>query len=222
MFLTGFMSDMAGSKALALDALCRARGHAFVRFDYRGHGESEGAFENGDIATWFADALDVFDRLTEGPQILVGSSMGGWIMLLLARARADRIKGLVGIAAAPDFTERLKADMTPQHRTELAETGKIVVPSAYGDDYVFTRGLLEAGHAHRLLEGKIAFDGPVRLLHGMADTAVPWDISLRIQDVLTSPDVETTLIKTGDHRLSEPADLARLTRVIEGLLDGLA
>lgn len=222
MFLTGFMSDMSGSKALALDGLCRARGQAFLRFDYRGHGESKGAFEEADIATWFADALDAFDLLTEGPQVLVGSSMGGWMMLLLARARPDRVKGLVGIAPAPDFTERLMLAMTPEHRIEMEATGKVVVASAYGSDYVFTRGLLSSGRAHRLLEGAIAFDGPVRLLHGTADAAVPWEISARILEVLTSKDVELTLVKDGDHRLSEPDDLARLTAVAANLLDRFA
>lgn len=222
MFLTGFMSDMSGSKALALDELCRARGQAYLRFDYRGHGESEGAFEDADIATWFADTLDAFDQLTEGPQILVGSSMGGWMMLLLACARPDRVKALVGIAPAPDFTERLILAMTPEHRVEMETTGKVVVPSAYGSDYVFTRGLLSSGRAHRLLESDIPFDGPVRLLHGTADHAVPWDISVRIAEALTSKDVELTLIKDGDHRLSAPEDLARLKGAVAALLDRFA
>jgi pimeloyl-ACP methyl ester carboxylesterase len=219
LFLTGFMSDMSGSKALALDAFCAARGQAYVRFDYRGHGQSEGAFEDADIGTWFADALDVFDNLTEGPQILVGSSMGGWMMLLLARARPERVKALVGIAAAPDFTERLEAQMTPEHRAEMEVSGRVVVPSVYGSDYIFTRGLLSSGRFHRLLRDGIAFDGPVRLLQGTADHAVPWETALQIHDALTSNDVEVTLIKGGDHRLSEPADLARLTDIVATLLD---
>lgn len=219
LFLTGFMSDMSGSKAVAIDEFCATRGHAYVRFDYRGHGQSDGAFEDADIGTWLADALDVFDNLTEGPQILVGSSMGGWMMLLLARARPERVKALVGIAAAPDFTERLEAAMTPEHRAEIAATGRVVVPSVYGSDYIFTRGLISSGRFHRLLEDGIAFDGPVRLLQGTADHAVPWETALRIQAALTSKDVEVTLIKNGDHRLSEPADLARLTDVLATLLD---
>lgn len=219
LFLTGFMSDMSGSKAMALDAFCRARGQAYTRFDYRGHGQSDGAFEDADIGTWFADALDVFDRLTLGPQILVGSSMGGWMMLLLARARAERVSALVGIAAAPDFTKRLERDLTPAHHAEMVATGKVVTPSAYGSDYVFTRRLLDAGRDNCVLDGPIVFDGPVRLLQGMEDTAVPWQTALDIQAALTSRDVEVTLIKNGDHRLSEPADLARLTDVIARLLD---
>jgi pimeloyl-ACP methyl ester carboxylesterase len=157
--------------------------------------------------------------LTEGPQILVGSSMGGWMMLLLARARPERVKALVGIAAAPDFTERLEAEMTPEHRAALQAKGKVVVPSLYGNDYIFTRGLISSGRFHCLLENEIAFDGPVRLLQGTADRAVPWETALRIQSALTSRDVEVTLIKDGDHRLSAPADLVRLTDTVARLLD---
>ncbi|MCD6073476.1 MAG: hydrolase [Rhodospirillales bacterium] len=219
LFLAGFMSDMLGSKAMALDEFCAARGQAYVRFDYRGHGQSDGAFEDADIGSWFADVLDVFDNLTEGPQIVVGSSMGGWMMLLLAKTRPERVKALIGIAAAPDFTERLEAAMTPEHRAEMDTAGRVVMPSAYSRDYVFTRGLLASGRFHRLLEQKIPFDGPVRLLQGMADHAVPWETALRIQSALTSQDVEVTLIKDGDHRLSEPADLRRLTDVLATLLD---
>jgi len=219
LFLTGFMSDMSGSKAMALDEFCSAREQAYVRFDYRGHGQSAGAFEDADIGTWFADALDVFDTLTEGPQILVGSSMGGWMMLLLARARPERVKALVGIAAAPDFTERLEASMSPEQRAEIAANGKVVVPSIYGNDYIFTRALISSGRFHRLLEEGIAFDGPVRLLQGTADHAVPWETALRIQSALTSKDVEVILIKDGDHRLSEPADLKRMTDTLASLSD---
>ena len=221
-FLTGFMSDMAGHKALALEAFCRARGHAFVRFDYRGHGASEGAFEEADIGTWFEDARAVLDALTEGPQILVGSSMGGWLMLLLAKARPERVAGLVGIAAAPDFTEALRAWFSPDHHAELAASGKVILPSQYGDQYVFTRRLLDAGAAHCVLSAPIAFDGPVRLIQGMRDDAVPYDTPLKIQAVLTSDDVEIILVKDGDHRLSRDQDLARLTGVVGALLDRMA
>jgi len=222
MFLPGFMSDMAGQKAMAVDSLCRARGHAYVRFDYRGHGTSAGSFEEADIGTWFEDALAVFDELTQGPQVLVGSSMGGWMMLLLAKARPARVAALVGIAAAPDFTDRLSAAFLPDHHDELARTGKIVVPSRYGDDYVFTRGLLDAGTRHCVLRDTIPFDGPVRLLQGMQDDAVPVETAMRIQAALTSEDVEVILIKDGDHRLSRDQDLARLTGVLGELLDRMA
>jgi pimeloyl-ACP methyl ester carboxylesterase len=219
LFITGFMSDMAGSKATALDAFCAARGQAFVRFDYRGHGQSDGVFEDADIGTWLADALDVFDSLTEGPQVLVGTSMGGWIMLLLAQARPERIKGLVGIAAAPDFTEWLSAAMTAEHRLQLERAGKVIVPSMYGDNYIFTSGLIESGKTHRLLHGRIKYDGPVRLLQGTADHAVPWQTAIAIQNALTSTDVDITLIKDGDHRLSTPVDIARLTQIVGDLSD---
>jgi len=222
MFLTGFMSDMQGQKALALEGLCRVRGQAYLRFDYRGHGQSDGLFEEADIETWFDDALCAFDRLTDGPQVLVGSSMGGWLMLLLAKVRPERVMGLVGIAAAPDFTEGLRAAMTPEHRAAMAADGKVVVPSTYGDEYVFTRALLDKGRTHCVLTGAIAFDGPVRLLQGMKDDAVPYETALRIQHAVTSHDVEVILIKDGDHRLSRDHDLARLNAVVNGLLDGLS
>jgi pimeloyl-ACP methyl ester carboxylesterase len=222
LFLAGFMSDMQGQKALALDALCRARGNAYVRFDYRGHGQSDGLFEEADIETWLDDALCAFDRLTDGPQVLVGSSMGGWLMLLLATARPARVKGLVGIAAAPDFTEGLIAALTPEHRAAMDAHGKVVVPSSYGDDYVFTRALLDKGRKHCVLTGAIPFDGPVRLLHGMKDEAVSYQTALRIQHAVTSSDVEVILIKDGDHRLSREQDLTRLGSVVGSLLDGLA
>lgn len=222
LFLTGFMSDMTGNKALALEAFCRARGHAFVRFDYRGHGASGGAFDEAHIGTWLDDALAVFDRLTEGPQILVGSSMGGWLMLLMAKLRAERIAGLVGIAAAPDFTERLAAEMTPEHRAEMASRGRVVVPSIYGSDYVFTRGLIEAGAAHCVLNQPIPFDGPVRLIQGVNDHAVSVDTAFRIQAALTSKDVEVILVEDGDHRLSRDQDLERLASVVGALLDKTA
>ena len=222
LFLTGFMSDMTGQKALALDEFCRSRGHACVRFDYRGHGQSYGAFEEANIATWLEDALFVFDRLTEGPQVLVGSSMGGWLMLLLAKARPERVAALVGIAAAPDFTEDLLRALTAEHGTEMAATGRVIVRSQYGDDYIFTRGLLDSGRAHCVLTDVIPFDGPVRLLQGMKDDAVPYANALRLQAALTSDDVEVILVKDGDHRLSRDEDLARLTSVVGALLDRLS
>ena len=217
-FLTGFMSDMSGGKALALEEMCRADGRAFLRFDYQGHGASSGEFADGTIGVWAGDALAALDRLTEGPQILVGSSMGGWIMLLVARARPDRVAGLVGIAAAPDFTERFYNDgLTDAQRDEMARTGRVVIPSDYEDDYTFTKDLIEDGRAQCLLEGPIAIDCPVRLLQGMRDDAVPWQTALSIQDKLRSDDVEVALVKDGDHRLSEPHDIERLLATVRGL-----
>ena len=221
-FLIGFKSDMDGAKASAVDALCRTRGQPFLRFDYRGHGQSEGKFEDGDIETWFEDSLYVLDHLTEGPQVLVGSSMGGWMMLLLARARPGRIVGLVGIAAAPDFTEDLIVpNLTQDNSAEIERTGRLVLPSEHGNGYVITKQLLDAGRRHLVLRDPIAFAGPVRLLHGMKDSSVPWQRSLKLQETLVSADVEVTLIKDGDHRLSEPVHLALLARTLAALLDQL-
>jgi pimeloyl-ACP methyl ester carboxylesterase len=219
MFLGGFMSDMSGGKAQALEAYAAARGRAFLRFDYRGHGASSGRFEDATIGDWAGDALAILDERTEGPQILVGSSMGGWIMLLVALARPGRVAGLVGIAAAPDFTEDLIwARATPAQRAALESTGHVDNPSAYSDaPYRITRRLIEEGRDHLLLHRPVALTCPVRLIHGLADPDVPWQTSLRLAEALHSTDVEITLVKGGGHRLSEPADLARLQRVIEAL-----
>ena len=220
-FLGGFMSDMTGSKACALEAFAAARGQAFVRFDYLGHGASSGRFEDGTIGRWAADAVAVLDELSEGPQILVGSSMGGWIMLLAALARPRRIAGLVGIAAAPDFTEDLIWDrLDAEARAALARDGVFYQPSDYDEaPYPITMGLIEEGRAHLLLRAPIALRCPVRLIQGMADPDVPWKTALKLSERLESSDVEVTLIKGGGHRLSEPDDLARLTRVVGALSD---
>jgi pimeloyl-ACP methyl ester carboxylesterase len=214
------MSDMTGSKAVAIEAFARARGHACLRFDYSGHGESEGAFEKGTIGSWFADALAAFDALTEGPQIVVGSSMGGWIALLLARARPARVAGLVGIAPAPDFTEDLIwAPMPEAQRAELSAKGVLYQPSDYGEKpYAITKALIEDGRNHLLLRAPLAFDGKVRLLHGMQDPDVPWELSPKIAAVLTAADVRVTLVKDGDHRLSRDQDLDLLRATLAELL----
>lgn len=214
------MSDMTGTKALALENHCRQRGLNFVRFDYQGHGQSSGKFAEGTIGLWAEDAVAVLDRITEGPQILVGSSMGGWIMLLTALARIERIAGLVGIAAAPDFTEDLMWDgFSPEIRTEIETRGRYEQPSEYGDEpYTITRALIEEGRQNLLLRAPIAIHCPVRLLQGMRDADVPWKTALRLSDALESEDVEVTLVKRGDHRLSEPQDLARLMKTLDELV----
>lgn len=219
-FLGGFKSDMAGSKASALDAFCAARGQAFLRFDYQGHGESEGRFEDCTVGLWTADALAAIDALTEGDLVLVGSSMGGWIMLNVALARPDRVRALVGIAAAPDFTEDLIWKQMEEPVRMLLETeGVVYETSDYGDDpYAITRALIEDGRKHLLLHAPIAFAGPVRLLHGQRDPDVPWQRSLTLAEKLVSDDVRVLLIKGGDHRLSREADLALLTATIAELL----
>ena len=222
-FLGGFMSDMTGSKALALEDYARARGQAFLRFDYQGHGESSGAFEEGTIGLWAEDAVAALDALTEGPQVLIGSSMGGWIMLLTALARPERIAGLLGIAAAPDFTEDLMWQVFDEATREaLQRDGLIRQESDYDEQpYTITRALIEDGRSHLLLRAPIPLSCPVRLIHGMLDPDVPWQTALRIAEALVSRDVEATLVKDGGHRLSEPEDLARLTGTLEALLQRL-
>ena len=219
-FLPGFRSDMTGDKATALAAFAAERGQAMLRFDYSGHGASEGAFLDGAIGQWASDALTAIDRLTEGPLVLVGSSMGGWIALLTALARPDRVVALVGVAAAPDFTQRLMWDsMAPAERLTLVNEGVLYIPSQYGEPTPITRRLIEDGRDHLVLTGPIAFPGRVRLLHGQADPDVPWELALRIAERVTSDDVEIVLVKDGDHRLSRPRDLALLTRTVGALLE---
>ena len=218
-FLPGFRSDMTGDKASALAAYCAARGQAMLRFDYSGHGASGGRFQDGTIGRWAADALAVIDQVSSDSLILVGSSMGGWIALLATRARPERIVALVGIAAAPDFTEVLMWQaMSFEQRATLMSHGVLQVPSQYGDPYPITRALIEDGRDHLLLHAPIAIDCPVRLLHGQCDPDVPWEFALRIADQLTSPDVRVTLVKDGDHRLSRPQDLTLLRQTLAALL----
>jgi pimeloyl-ACP methyl ester carboxylesterase len=218
-FLSGFRSDMTGVKATALAAFCAERGQAMLRFDYSGHGTSGGAFEDGTIGRWYEDALTVIDRLTDGPLMLVGSSMGGWIALLTALARRDRVAAVIGIAAAPDFTEVLMWQaMSFEQRAVLMRDGVLQTPSQYGEPYPISRALIEEGRTRLLLEGPIAIDCPMRLLHGQCDPDVPWEIALRLAEQLTSEDVQVTLIKDGDHRLSRPQDLALLTQTLGALL----
>jgi pimeloyl-ACP methyl ester carboxylesterase len=218
-FLPGYRSDMAGEKATTLAAFCATRGQAMLRFDYSGHGSSDGAFEDGTIGIWAADAQKVIDIESEGPLVLVGSSMGGWIALLTARARPDRVVGLVGVAAAPDFTENLMwAAMAPPERATLLRDGVLHAPSQYGEPYAITRALIEDGRQHLLLPGPIEIPCPIRLLHGQRDPDVPWETALRIAERATSEDVRVTLVKDGDHRLSRPQDLILLCETLGALL----
>ena len=218
-FFPGFNSNMNGEKAMALASLCAARGQAMLRFDYSGHGASGGRFEDGTIGAWTADALDIIDALTEGDLVLVGSSMGGWIALLVALARPRRVTGLIGIAAAPDFTEILMWNaMSFETRETLRRLGKIMAPSRYGPAMPITLALIEEGRRHLLLERPIPLACPVRLLHGQADPEVPWELALRLAEQIATPDLHLTLVKDGDHRLSRPADLALLGATLAGLL----
>jgi pimeloyl-ACP methyl ester carboxylesterase len=219
-WLPGFMADMTGTKAVYLAARAEERKAAFLRFDYSGCGRSEGRFEEGAIGVWLADTLAMLDGPAAGePLVLVGSSMGGWLALLAALARPERVRALVLIAPAPDFTERLMWPSLPKAaQAEILERGLWMRPSAYGDGpYPITRALIEDGRKHLLLDAAIPFQGPVRILHGQNDPDVPWRLSLELAERLASPDVRVTLVKAGDHRLSTPADLALLDATVEGV-----
>jgi pimeloyl-ACP methyl ester carboxylesterase len=218
-FLPGYMSDMEGSKAVAIDTWAAETGRAMLRLDYAGSGASEGRFEDGTLASWRDDALLLIDALTQGPLLLVGSSMGGWLALLIALARPDRVAGLVGIAAAPDFTEWGFSDAD---KALLMTEGRLLEPTPYGDDpLVTTLAFWQSGQSLRLLGAEIAIDCPVRLLQGQEDRDVPWQTAVRLAQRLRSYDVQTLLIKDGDHRLSRDGDIALLIHMIGSLLDTL-
>lgn len=217
--LHGLTSNMTGQKGVHISEWCAAQGVACTRLDYSGHGQSESAYTDGTIGIWAADAMAVLDQVTSGPQVLVGSSMGGWLMLLLALRRPDRISGLIGLAAAPDFTEDLIwAAMTEAQREAMARDGRIEAPTEYSDEPdIFTAQLIEDGRANLVLRQPIPFGRPVRLLHGQRDPDVPWQTSLRLAEALVGDDVRVTLIKDGDHRLSRPQDLALLSDALAEL-----
>ena len=219
-WLGGFRSDMAGTKAQVLADWAQARGRAYVRFDYFGHGESQGDFAQGTITRWRDDALAVLETLVEGPAVLVGSSMGGWISCLVAGAAPERVAAMVLIAPAPDFTEKLMApEMTPADRAQMAATGVWLRPSEYGEPYPITRELLEDGARWSILPGPVNIDAPVRILQGGADPDVPWRHALELAQAIRGENVVFTLIKDGDHRLSRAQDLARLTAALDELCD---
>ncbi len=218
-WLGGFRSDMTGTKAEALAGFARAKRRAFLRFDYSGHGASSGRFEDGTISSWLADALTAIDALTDGPLILIGSSMGGWIAALAALKLRRRLAGLVFIAPAPDFTEDLIwAAMTGPERDQILRDGLLLEKSEYSDEpTIITRALIEDGRQHLLLGGPIDIACPVRILQGMADPDVPWRHALRFAERLTSEDVEVTLFKSGDHRLSSPQQIATIIRAVSAM-----
>jgi pimeloyl-ACP methyl ester carboxylesterase len=222
LWLGGFKSDMKGTKAVALDTWASNTGRAMVRFDYSGHGESGGAFTDGTIGRWLEDSLGIFDACCHGPQIVIGSSMGGWLALLVARALAQRpvltatIAGLVLIAPAVDFTEELMwKQFPPDIKRAVEEKGGWARPSAYGDEpYLITRGLIEEGRNHLLLGGMIEPGCPVRILQGVKDPDVPWRHAVELTARLARDDVVLTLVKDGDHRLSRPEDIERLIAAV--------
>ena len=220
-FLGGFTSDMMGTKARALETFAAARDQAYLRFDYFAHGASSGDIATATIGRWREDALAALDQLTEGPQILVGSSLGGWLMLLAALARPQRVAALVGIAAAPDATEDLMWARFPQEvRERIWSDGAARLPSTYDPaGYLFTRELIDEGRNHLVMRSPIPITCPVWLLHGMRDADVPWQTSIALADRVESRDIRLILVKDGDHRLSRESDLALLMRTLSGLLD---
>ncbi len=221
-FLGGFRSDMAGTKAVFLEAWAQSAGRAFLRLDYSGHGQSSGDFLDGAIGDWYEDALAALHTLTNGPQVLVGSSMGGWIALLLARAFPARVAGLVGIAAAPDFTEdSMWAGFSDVQKDEMAATGQVALPSDYSDDpYVITRRLIDEGRGRLVLRAPLHLPFPVRLLQGTADVDVSPSVALRLLDHAQGPDIRLTLAKGADHRFSTPDCLAMIGVALEDILMG--
>ncbi len=217
-FLPGFRSDMTGEKATMLAAHAQSLGHASLRLDYSGHGASTGAFEQGTIGLWTQNALEIIDHATQGPLLIVGSSMGGWIALLVALARPARTAALIGIAPAPDFTETLIwQTLDEPARAPLLRTGALQTPSPHGT-HTITALLIEEARNHLLLHAPIPLTCPIRLIHGQRDADVPWQTSLTLANRLTSPDVQITLIKDAEHRLSRPQDLALLRTTVTNLL----
>ncbi|WP_084397450.1 alpha/beta hydrolase [Henriciella aquimarina] len=219
-WLSGFKSDMTGTKVMELEAWAEAEGHGFFAFDYSGHGESAGAFENGTITTWREDALQAIEQCTRGPLVLVGSSMGGWMALLSMLALKDRVDGLVLIAPAPDFTDKLMwPEFDESARADIMEKGVFMRPSEYGDPYPITRALIEDGRQWNLLDKPIPFEGPVRILQGREDPDVPWEHAFRLVEAMTAEDLVFHLIKDGDHRLSRPQDIKRLKATCAEIAD---
>ena len=217
LFLPGYASDMDGTKALALDAFAERSGLALLRLDYSGTGSSSGDFEDGTLELWLEESVAALDRLTQGPVIVVGSSMGGWIALHLALLRPDRVAALVGVAAAPDFTEW---GFSNKQKRELQVKERLEEANPYGPEpQVFTRRFWESGQRLRLLEGEIGLDCPVRLVHGEGDEDVPLEVAFRTMRALRSSDVQLLTIKGGGHRLSEPHEIEAILHTVAGLLE---
>lgn len=220
LFLGGLKSDMDGTKALHLEAWARAAGRAFLRFDYSGHGISSETYEEGCIGDWHEDTLDIVDTLTAGPLIVVGSSMGGWQALLLARERADRIAGFVTIAAAPDFTEDgWWASFTDIQRTQIMAEGEVALPSDYMEPYIVTKRMIEDGRDRLVLRAPLNLPFPVRFLQGTADTAVSVETANRLLAHASGPDMQLLLVKDADHRFSDDLCLSLIERAVLDVLE---
>lgn len=221
-FLGGFKSDMGGTKAVHLEAWAKAQGRAFLRFDYSGHGESSGSFTEGAIGDWAEDAAEAITALTQGPQVLVGSSMGGWISLLMTQRLGEKVAGLVTIAAAPDFTEdSMWAGFSEAQKAELADAGQVALPSDYGEPYIITRRLIEEGRNQLVLRAPLPLPFPVRMLQGTADADVDLSVALRLLEHAEGEDIRLTLVKGADHRFSNPAQLALIEQAVEQVLAAL-
>ncbi len=220
MFFGGFKADMSGTKALTLNAWCNENNIQFTRFDYSGHGHSDGSFTDGSIGRWLSDGLMIFDEITEGPQVLVGSSMGAWLALHAAMRRPERVAAVLGIASAADFTEKLIwRNLGKTQRNTLIEQGQIEQPSSYQPDpYPITLRLIEEARDHLLLDREIPINCPVRLIHGQQDVDVPWQISVDIAEKLTSDDVHVYLIKDAEHRLSRDEDIQFILARLKDLM----
>lgn len=219
-FLGGFRSDMTGSKALALESFCKEKGQAFIRFDYSGHGQSSGKFEEGTIGQWAEDAMAVIDKLGSEQNILVGSSMGGWLMLLAALEKPEKVAALIGIASAPDFTEHLLLDsFSEEQREELKTNGVVQVPNCYDDEpYPITLELIAESGNHLVLDDVIDIRCPVHLIHGLQDEDVPWEFSVTLNEKLRTKDVKTTLVDDGDHRMSSEKHIGIILKTLDRML----
>ncbi len=219
LFLSGLKSDMEGTKAVALEAWAKAEGRAFLRFDYSGHGQSSGTFAEGSIGDWHQDTLAVVDQLIDGPVLVVGSSMGGWQALLLARARPGRVVGLVTIAAAPDFTEDgYWAGFSEAQKAELDREGFVTLPSEYDEDYIITKRLIEDGRDHLVLRSAMRLNMPVRFLQGTEDTAVPTAQAVKLLEHVEGNDIRLTLVKGADHRFSDDECLRTIQKMVKVVL----
>jgi pimeloyl-ACP methyl ester carboxylesterase len=218
LFLGGLRSDMNGTKALFLEDTCRRRGHSFTRFDYRGHGLSDGVFQDSTISDWYQDALAILDHVyPKQPVILIGSSLGGWISLLIAKDHPQRVSGLIGIAAAPDFTDSLwEEELSPAQRDDVLTHGFVAIPNPYDPNpYIFTKALIEDGRQNRILDRDLSWAGPVYLLQGKQDDSVAWETAEKIEKRLCNAHVKTVLIEDGDHRLSRAEDLLLLEEALK-------